>query len=172
VLTTNYDRLLERALVEVGIADADIRSKLPLDGGGKTPFEVVHLHGVIEDASLGADRLVLAEDEYLTESEGSRARQSLVLEALRRPSLFVGTSLSDPNILRYLYAARTASTRSGCRAPTACGSYAHQVDRQLPVTTLSGTSWKLCAKRRRATRRDKRRCPKRRLLQRGFRVPG
>jgi hypothetical protein len=106
VLTTNYDPLLEHALEELGVDEKEIASVLPGTRQGVAQYEVIHLHGVVDPRALSeAPGLVLAEDEYFIDTEEAQERRRLVVDALQRPSLFIGTSLSDPNLLSYLYGA-------------------------------------------------------------------
>jgi hypothetical protein len=97
VLTTNYDDLLERALAARGL-----RGSL-----------VTHLHGVA--GRRGKPKgLVLTEEHYQRMQQGRRSwQEELVTERLAESlCLFVGTSLTDPNLIRYLYGYRRAARRA------------------------------------------------------------
>ncbi|MEM8620262.1 MAG: SIR2 family protein [Actinomycetota bacterium] len=110
VVTTNYDRMLERALVEIGVDETEIRSA-PVGGDRDSrTYNVIHLHGVLPEPQLTeqsdiAQPIVLAEDEFFGGGADARMRSRLCESALTSDScLFVGTSFTDPNLLGYLYA--------------------------------------------------------------------
>ena len=111
ILTTNYDDLIERALLGAGSTKRQIkpyvrrRTEPP---AGAVP--VTHLHGY-----AGRDgkpkRLVLTEEHYHQMQRGRSWQEEYVTERLENSlCLFIGTSLTDPNLIRYLYGYR-ASTR-------------------------------------------------------------
>ena len=118
VLTTNYDLLIERALVGMGVKPDDVITLTePQNAPAENTFNVLHLHGVVrEPPTLPALRapegaLVLAEDEYFTALDDSRARlRRQHCEALldQGSCMFMGTGLTDPNLLTYLYSSASA----------------------------------------------------------------
>ncbi len=96
IVTTNYDRLLQQALVKAGIGDAGCFCSNTRDPG------VIHLHGVLGAPDHGGvNRIVLTEGDF---HRGDRKWQADVwADALDTPCLFVGTSLSDPSLLAALH---------------------------------------------------------------------
>lgn len=103
--TTNYDDLVEEALRERDDIDAPVHSYT----GPGTELEeahvaVRHLHGYVgRDETRG--ELVLSERAYHQMQQGAAWQQAAVgADLLNSFCLFVGSSLADPNLLRYLYA--------------------------------------------------------------------
>lgn len=118
VMTTNYDLLIELALLDAGVVAAEIEivSGAPdRDEASVKMYRVVHLHGVIphpnQSTALAVPRgdVVLAEDDYFGAPDGAMATatrrycRSLLKHV---SSVFVGTSLTDPNLLSYLHSIR------------------------------------------------------------------
>jgi SIR2-like domain len=104
ILTTNYDDLIERALEKRQIAKGRIKSyvtrrkKLP-----QGVFPVTHLHG-FAGREGPPKQLVLTEEHYHRMQRGSSWQERYVTECLESSlCLFIGTSLADPNLIRYLY---------------------------------------------------------------------
>jgi hypothetical protein len=112
IITTNFDRVLETALVQVGLQSdsysldgsptrsrSDIKGWRSLDPRARSA-SVLHLHGM-----LGADDLYLP--LVLTETDfsrfGSRV-QGVIKQRIRKADLvlIVGMSLTDPNLLEPL----------------------------------------------------------------------
>jgi hypothetical protein len=106
IATTNYDTLLEQALRQEGVRD--VRSYV-VNREIAAGNVVRHLHGLITPRE-SRGRIVLAESDYY-QMQAPRIWQEQYAQGKLRSTtcLFVGTSLSDPNLLRYLY--RTAGTR-------------------------------------------------------------
>lgn len=109
VLTTNYDDLIERALLRRGFLNRNIKSyvrrreALPADA-----VPVTHLHG-FAGRTGPPKRLVLTEEHYHRMQTGSSWQEELATERLSESlCLFVGTSLTDPNLIRYLYGYKKA----------------------------------------------------------------
>jgi hypothetical protein len=103
ILTLNYDDLLEQAIadrlddnVRTIAAEADDE---PADG----ELCVTHLHGYTgRDGTFGP--LVISEDQYARMQQGESWQERSMVDALNNTTcLFLGTSLSDPNLIRYLY---------------------------------------------------------------------
>lgn len=122
VVTTNYDLLLEQALEAAGVAPSAIQSVSEPPVETKVAgFTVVHLHGIVPEPSVSSattQPIVLAEDEYLqaADDEPARTRRAYCEHLLKEdPCLFLGTSLTDPNLLTYLYGSRAARNRDGPR---------------------------------------------------------
>jgi hypothetical protein len=106
ILTTNYDDLIEQALIEGGVAASRLRSyrtyRNPENRAADT-VAVTHLHG-LAGRSEEARSIVLTEEHYHRMQRGSSWQERFVTERLERSTcLFVGMSLADPNLIRYLY---------------------------------------------------------------------
>jgi hypothetical protein len=102
LMTLNYDDLLEEALRTADLQPltlATAEHRLP---GAQVP--VFHLHGY-HGRDGPAGQLVLSEADYHGMQLGTAWQDDLMRNALRDSTLlFVGTSLVDPNMLRYLHA--------------------------------------------------------------------
>lgn len=113
ILTTNYDELIEQALVARGVPRSRLRSYVrALDAGqrARDAVAVTHLHGLAGRG--GAREIVLTEEHYQRMQLGRSWQEQLVTERLERSlCLFVGTSLTDPNLIRYLYGYEQAASR-------------------------------------------------------------
>lgn len=107
-VTFNYDDLLEKELRALGITVAPV---IDSTRRHETGFPVVHPHGYVP--SLGsADRgtLVFTEDDYhkLTDTAFHWSLSELVIYLRKHTVLFVGLSMSDPNLRRLLDACRNS----------------------------------------------------------------
>lgn len=105
VVTTNYDPLLRHALrEEPGLVDWKVDARVDDSPATSTEAVVRHLHGYITRSKTFGD-VVLAEGHYHAMQGSERAwQESFMRRRLQHgPCLFVGTSLTDPNLLRYLY---------------------------------------------------------------------
>lgn len=112
ILTTNYDDLIERALLTAGATKRNIRSYVRRRNeppGGAVP--VTHLHGYA--GREGPPRnLVLTEEHYHRMQRGRSWQEEYVTDRLENSlCLFIGTSLTDPNLIRYLYGYSSSSRR-------------------------------------------------------------
>lgn len=102
LMTLNYDDLLEQALLRIDQLPQTLATAEHRWPDDHVP--VFHLHGY-----LGRDRhdgqIVLSEADYHGMQLGTSWQDDLMRTALRDSTLiFVGTSLIDPNMLRYLHA--------------------------------------------------------------------
>lgn len=112
VVTTNFDNLLE---VELGrkkkVPHAVVHDGSKLAVGGALP--ILHIHGFIpaRPASVDLQKIVFAEDEYheLTYDMFHWALVELVHFLRGATVLFVGCSMTDPNVRRLLEATRNES---------------------------------------------------------------
>lgn len=101
IFTTNYDDLLEQALRDRGI---DCRPRYrwhnPRRSGG---FAVHHIHGFL-GADESSDDIVVGSLDYerVARTGSDWAGEELGTALAKGPMLFVGTSLTDPNLLRIL----------------------------------------------------------------------
>ena len=109
VVTTNYDRLLEKALEEYGAAVGPVRSVTEVDDLDDEDgvCRVVHLHGLVTPTRSSSE-VVLAEADYFDMQEPDQWQERFFQELLSDTTcVFVGASMSDPNLLRYLWRARS-----------------------------------------------------------------
>lgn len=104
ILTTNYDDLLERALQGAGFTKSSIRTYVQSRTQRPTgAVAVTHLHGVAA-RDQPPRSIVLTEEQYHKMQRGSSWQERLVTSRLESSScIFVGLSLADPNLVRYLY---------------------------------------------------------------------
>jgi hypothetical protein len=101
IMTTNYDNLIEQAFAERGV-DAVAISEGRANDSDDT-VSVVHLHGYTEGDGTLAE-LVLTEAQYQRMQQQYSWQEERVREALSDSTvLFVGASLIDPNLIRYLH---------------------------------------------------------------------
>lgn len=105
--TTNYDLLLEKALKdELGRGHlSKVRSYRTATQCPKGSFPVRHLHGIASGPSKGG--MVLTEGDFHRMQRGSSWQEKWMIERLSSSTcVFVGTSMTDTNLLRYLHGAR------------------------------------------------------------------
>lgn len=104
ILTLNYDDLLEQALAERFNEEVRTIASATDEAPGKGELCVTHLHGYTgRDGTVGP--LVISEDQYSYMQQGPSWQEKAMVEALNNTTcLFLGTSLNDPNLIRYLYA--------------------------------------------------------------------
>ncbi|WP_028057925.1 SIR2 family protein [Candidatus Solirubrobacter pratensis] len=111
LMTTNYDDLAEQ-----GLRDDPLQPRVAVPYVGehrevpRGAVQVVHLHGYAgRDGRAG--RLVLSESDYQRMQQGMPWQEARVRTALGQGMfVFVGTSLADPNLIRYLYGDVGAAT--------------------------------------------------------------
>ncbi len=104
VMTLNYDDLIEQAFRDhpgapepYAISDED--HHVPPGKCG-----VFHLHGYMGRDNRPRGEIILSEADYMQMQRGTSWQEALVQSALRESTLvFVGTSLLDPNVIRYLH---------------------------------------------------------------------
>jgi hypothetical protein len=103
--TLNYDNQLSLAFDHIGVRTA----KVMTTARAKRPGEVLirHLHGHVSPKSV-AESIVLTEADYYGKpSRPTQWNEKFMSQRLKDSSfLFVGTSLTDPNLLRYLHSQR------------------------------------------------------------------
>jgi hypothetical protein len=106
LLTVNYDGLLEAALADAGL-EAEPYVKAQSEPSDKAA--VWHLHGRLMRRSRSTNwrttgKLVLAEGDYVRSTYGTFP-QDWVADCLETTlCVFVGLSMTDPNLIRWLYA--------------------------------------------------------------------
>ena len=123
IVTTNYDTALEKALdlpifeearCAQGITSVDTVAT-PEQATALVPANqrehsvpVFHLHGVLPISDPAQGPLVFSEEDYTLQVQGGRWQDALLRACLhdrRNVCLFLGMSLSDPNVLRHLFKA-------------------------------------------------------------------
>jgi hypothetical protein len=107
LVTSNYDDLLEEALRESGFPSSLVRSYIRQSTRrGAGVAGVTHLHGYAgRDTTKGT--LVLSEEHYQRMQRGQSWQEIFMADRLLTSTcLFIGTSLADPNLIRYLYGYR------------------------------------------------------------------
>lgn len=104
LVTTNYDRLLERAL-ETCLDAEDVEVPSVVDGAEpEGDYCVRHLHGVLDADGSSSGALVLSEAHYHRMQDRDSWQEDYFARRLGESTLlFVGSSLTDLNLLRYLY---------------------------------------------------------------------
>lgn len=107
VATTNYDLVLESA-------SAVVTGRTPTSvvaAAYRNQYSVLHLHGVMRPRGGVSGDLILSERDYFMMQDDTAWQQEYFARRMAGTScVFVGASLTDPNLLRYLY--RVASDRS------------------------------------------------------------
>ncbi|WP_158276588.1 SIR2 family protein [Paraconexibacter algicola] len=104
IFTTNYDDLAEQALRDDPVSPRQAAAYVGEHlGVGADVVQVRHLHGYAgRDGQAGT--LVLSEADYQRMQQGASWQANQVGAALANSMfVFVGSSLADPNLLRYLY---------------------------------------------------------------------
>jgi hypothetical protein len=104
VMTLNYDDLIEQAFRDRAGAPAPHALSAEdhhVPSGG---YGIFHLHGYLGRDDRPSGELVLSEADYMQMQRGTSWQETLVQTALHDSTLvFVGTSLLDPNVIRYLH---------------------------------------------------------------------
>lgn len=103
ILTTNYDDLIEQAFRQVGkFKPLAIATDNHLCGPNQV--EIFHLHGYLGRDKRPRGQLILSEGDYQAMQRGNCWQEQLVSNSMRDSVLlFIGSSLVDPNMLRYLH---------------------------------------------------------------------
>jgi hypothetical protein len=111
VLTYNYDVLLEEEFDQLGRGYRRLDRN---DRGSSHGIEIRHVHGFLGRSKLDHEWVVLTERAYHSEYASPFSWSNVVqLNAFRESScLFVGLSMTDPNLRRMLEAARQSATPS------------------------------------------------------------
>jgi hypothetical protein len=101
VITTNYDRLIERAFSDAGKRCGTIVREDDLTR--MQDVNVVKIHGCVTHL----DTIVITEEDYYRWLISDSEIKTLVrLWFLQRPIVFIGFSLSDPNLRQLYYGLR------------------------------------------------------------------
>lgn len=116
LITTNFDTLLEAALRCYVDAD-DVRSygledcrEWAADTAGGGPVGVMHVHGMVPLKGESKEPVILAESQYF--QHGASVRR-IISDSLKDAcALFVGLSMSDPNMIGPLYDMKKRHSRA------------------------------------------------------------
>lgn len=101
IVTANYDALLEQALRDRGMPTHSFVRPLPEPSGAAA---VYHIHGRLAPSYPATGRLVLAEDDYALIQWPGSWQERFMRDAIESTlCVFVGLSLTDPNLIRWLY---------------------------------------------------------------------
>jgi SIR2-like domain len=101
IATGNYDGLLEQALGEAGL---EVHSYIQRRDEARGSAAVYHLHGRLIPAYPRTGRIVLSESDYARVQQERSWQDQFMREALDNSlCIFVGASLTDPNLIRWLY---------------------------------------------------------------------
>jgi hypothetical protein len=153
VVTTNYDPLVVNAITDQIKTDSStsLTSARAARGGDlitNKRFAVRHLHGALDpQAKPGREvkPVVLAEADYHEVQETDSWQRLLLVDLLRQsPCLFVGASMTDANVLRFL---RMASTKPSAHQHVAlltrtAGRLAHDPAVDAALERSSANRWK------------------------------
>lgn len=104
LVTTNYDPILLNAAKEEGaLAGGSVQVAVDDKPATGTEAFVRHLHGFATPTQTRGV-IVLAEGQYHDMQDGQAWQEAFMRQRLLHSAcLFAGTSLTDPNLLRYLY---------------------------------------------------------------------
>ncbi len=101
IVTANYDGLLEQAMRDVGLT---VHSYVRWRNEAPGSAAVYHVHGRLVPAYPATGRIVLSEDDYAQVQYPGSWQERFMRRALDSTlCVFVGLSLSDPNLIRWLY---------------------------------------------------------------------
>lgn len=107
LLTTNYDGLLEQAIrheSEAMHTPTSVETLVDAKTGSSGGISVRHLHGSLSTGNQLRGKLVLSDADYTVMQRPDAWQETHFQDLLTTSTcLFIGTSLTDPNLLRYLY---------------------------------------------------------------------
>lgn len=107
VVTTNYDLVLDDAIAETSMRGATT----PTGARGNGPAKVTHLHGAVTPEGAILEKVILSDRDYFLMQEDTAWQQERFADLFEGTTcIFVGASLTDPNLLRYLH--RCDTTRA------------------------------------------------------------
>ena len=108
LMTTNYDDLVEQAFADVLPDVAPVAFTGPTGPAvpetDSTHQRVSHLHGLLARDGTREGTIVLTERDYQEVTAGDWQRSEVGAALMAGSCLFIGSSLTDPNLLRYLHA--------------------------------------------------------------------
>jgi len=101
IATGNYDGLLEQALQDAGLS---VHSYIQRSEEPAGSAAVYHLHGRLIPAYPRTGRIVLSEADYARVQQERSWQDQFMRDALDNSlCIFIGASLTDPNLIRWLY---------------------------------------------------------------------
>jgi hypothetical protein len=108
IFTTNYDDLLEQAFRDEGLRCGSRYEAANPHGAGS--FAIHHVHGLL-GADAESEDVVLGQSDYyrIADAGSDWAGEEFGAAAAKGPVVFVGASLTDPNLLRILDRIRNRS---------------------------------------------------------------
>jgi hypothetical protein len=122
VLTTNFDNIIEKALERyctgTTLKSYSIGDVEGWENWNETPGNVgvLHLHGLVRQRDTPEEPIILTESQFL--KHGLRVRTAISDAIASACTIFVGLSMSDPNLVGPLYqSANTASPRFALVVP-------------------------------------------------------
>jgi len=128
IISFNYDSLLEEGLEQQSVEFSSLCDKTPRNG---CALPVYHVHGFLPrgEISQASEKIVFSEDEYHTQYIEPHGWSNAVqlYHYMNNVCLFIGTSLTDPNLRRLLDSARR--TRPSNSPPT------HYIIKKKPKTS-------------------------------------
>jgi NAD-dependent SIR2 family protein deacetylase len=131
IITLNYDDLIEQALRDEGLKPAPVATDQHRHGEGAVP--VFHVHGYFGRDGGETGQIVLSEADYQRMLARGSWQDDLVRTALRDSVvIFLGTSLIDPNLIRYLHGA-SAETGEAFALFVRQGTYPKDVPPAIPA---------------------------------------
>lgn len=107
-VTFNYDDLLEQELMQLKVPHTPVIGPVRQEG---RDFPVIHPHGYVpRHGAADRETLVFTEDDYhrLTDTVFHWSLSELVVYLRKYNVLFIGLSMSDPNLRRLLDACRNS----------------------------------------------------------------
>jgi hypothetical protein len=101
IATGNYDGLLEQALRDIGL---EVKSNIRWRAEPAGAAAVYHLHGRLMPGYPKTGNLILSEDDYAQMQDPGSWQEGFMRDALQNTlCVFVGLSMTDPNLIRWLY---------------------------------------------------------------------
>jgi SIR2-like domain len=129
VMTLNYDDLIEQAFRDHPGAPEPYATSGDDHHVPDGKCEIMHLHGYLGRDDRPQGQIILSEADYMHMQHQSAWQEAMVQAALMDSTfVFVGTSLLDPNLIRYLHGvAAPSSTQSRFAIFVRQGTYTQDV---------------------------------------------
>jgi hypothetical protein len=114
LLTTNYDDLVQQAFDDDG-STVDAQAFTGPHGSPAPQTDehhqrISHLHGFLARDGRSEGTVVLTEEDYQRVAQADWQRSEVGYALMNGPCVFIGSSLTDPNLLRYLHVHAGAGT--------------------------------------------------------------
>lgn len=116
LLTTNFDIILEESLL--AYFDESVVKSFSMKPGGSEAWTewnadpdqvgVLHLHGLVRQARNPEEPIILTESQFL--KHGAQVRAIISASLKNACTLFIGLSMSDPNLVGPLYESSPATS--------------------------------------------------------------